>query len=113
MTMMNGADRWHPLSRSQFDNELARWAAAAGISDRIGDTSGRGQKAWIHVEADGRVHRLNADTTYLGVRDYLGMLAATPDLEWHVVENRNGRRNKIAFGSELRRISGFFLYVVD
>jgi hypothetical protein len=110
---MDKIDRWHPLSRSQFDAELARWVAAAGSSDRIGDTSGRGQKAWIHVEADGRVYRLNADSTYFGVRDYLGMLAATPGLEWHVVENRNGRRNKIAFGERRRQIPGFYLYVVD
>lgn len=113
MGEMNQVDRWQPLSRSQFDAELARWVAEAGISDRIGDTSGRGQKAWIHVEADGRVHRLNADSTYHGVRDYLRMLAATPGLEWHIVENRNGRRNKIAFGERRRELSGFCLYVVD
>lgn len=61
----------------------------------------------------GLLCNLDADSTSLGVRDYIGMPAATPGLEWHVVENRNGTRNKIAFGERRRELPGFYLYVVD
>lgn len=105
------ADR--PLTRRRLDAALKEWLERARDGEWIGDRDGRGQRAWIHIRDGRRTYFLNADTRRDGVQEYVGMLALNPGTEWAIVANRNGRMNKVGFGSSGRTITGFYLYVQD
>ena len=109
---MQRVGREDAITRERFDAALRAWVEQAQPGEWIGDRQGRGQAAWIFVRDLGKYYHLNADSNREGVREYVGMLAVDPELAWTIVPNRNGKPNKVAFGSEQRTISGFFFYVV-
>lgn len=100
------------ITRAEFDSALLAWLDEAKPGEWVGDRGGRGQAPWIFVRDLGRVFHLNADSNREGVREYLGMLATSPNLQWTVVLNSKGTLNKVAFGLDQRTIAGFYLYVV-
>ena len=57
-----------------------------------------------------RIFNLNSDTKSTAVEKYLNEFC---DEDWVIVENRNGRKNKVAFGEQEKNetIIGFYLYV--
>jgi hypothetical protein len=100
-----------PINRREFELSLQEWASRAAPHDTIGDTSGRGQTAWIHVQSEGNLYYLNADSKKAAVNQYLGLLAIEPELAWTIVANRLGRPNKVAFGRSGTVIPGFYFYI--
>ncbi len=112
MGMIRRIRKDEAITRAEFDSALKAWFDGANPGEWVGDRGGRGQAPWIFVRDLGRVFHLNADSNREGVREYLGMLTTSPNLEWTVVLNRNGTPNKVAFGPDQRTISGFYLYVV-
>jgi hypothetical protein len=110
-TMLRKVSKEQPIDRHEFERLLQDWIAHAGPHATIGDTSGRCQTAWIHVQSDGNLYYLNADSTKAAVDQYVGLLAIDPELPWTIVTNQRGRRNKVAFGRSGTVIPGFYFYV--
>jgi hypothetical protein len=108
---MERRQRSEPLTRGELDTALADWARAFPREATIGPVGDYGGKAWLHVRDQGRPFHLNVDTRREGVLEYLAMLEADPQLEWHVVPNARGALNKAAFGPQQRTIPGFYLYL--
>lgn len=109
---MQRIGRQDAITREQFDSTLREWLETAQAGEWIGDRQGRGQAPWVFVRVLGRLYHLNADSNREGVREYVGMLAVDSELAWTIVPNQKGRQNKVAFGSEQRKIPRFFFYVV-
>ncbi|WLT40550.1 hypothetical protein NON20_25495 (plasmid) [Synechocystis sp. B12] len=98
-------------SKSDFNKALSQWYDKTD-EVTIGDTS-YSQASWIFIKLEMYDFYLNADTKRIGVFDYLQMLKQyEQDLPWHIVENaRNSKINKVVFGDDFNRISGFYLYI--
>lgn len=107
---MDRVSKDRPISRAEFEARLSAWLAVTGGGDTVGDTSKRGQTAWVYVRDGGSIYYLNADSTHYAVRDYAGLLAVEPKLEWHVVANAKGRLNKVAFGKKKLKLREFYFY---
>lgn len=99
------------VARADFESLLRNWARTAGAFETVGKVDGYGQRPWLFVRHLERLYHLNADSRRKGVLDYLGLLAADPDVEWRVVPNRRGNLNKVAFGADERVIPKFYLYL--
>lgn len=99
------------MSREVFHAQLREWFAATAPVDTVGDAKGYKGKPWVWIKHFGNRYHLNADTTYPGVAEYLGLLAEHgEEIRWSVVENVRGARNKVAFGPDQTIISGFYMY---
>ena len=99
------------LTRTEFDQILRRW-----FSDSDAEIIGQPHDAnpIYLIEDENRVFKLSQDTKRYGIKSYLDLLDQYNDqLEWSIVENANGRRNKAAFGPEKVVIPGFYLYWID
>ena len=94
----------------EFNELLLNWYKTSNeqstkiSSERVGVTP------WIHISLGENIFRLNSDTTRSAVHYYLTKHIHS---EWVLVENRNGRKNKVAFGNETNNesIVGFYLYL--
>lgn len=74
---MDRVSKNRPISRAEFEARLSTWLAAAGGGDTIGDTSTRGQTAWVCVRDGGSIYYLNADNTHDAVRPPASQSAVT------------------------------------
>ena len=80
----------------------------------IGDESLQGRTPWIYVRESSQLFRLHSDTNRLGVKSYLGQVESNGDgILWTIVMNQRGKKNAVAFGQDLVRIKGFYLYLCD
>jgi len=104
---------YNPVSRDIFHTILREWLQRAERDTTIGDVGNYGGRGWLYVRHDGHVFRLHADANESGVAEYLSRLDDDPNLQWTVVENRRGRRNKVVFGIGNVPIPGFYLYLDD
>lgn len=101
------------VSRLQLNEMLQRWIHETN-EKQIGDESVQGRSPWVYIKEGGRVFRLHADTKRAGVREYLRMAEDhDSEAEWHIFRNRRGRMNSVAFGPELIRPEGFYLYLCE
>ena len=112
--MMEKVRRADALTVNEFNARLVEFGRDAGPDDTVGDGKTYGGNAWIWVRRLGRWYHLNADSTGDGVAGYLGLWFQHGDsLQWTIVANERGKKNKVAFGPELREIPGFYLYRED
>lgn len=96
------------LARPEFHRALADFLQSGKAT--IGDAS-FGQTAWVWVKHQGNRYHLNADSTAAGVAAYLSLVETLgEDLQWSVVENARGRKNRAGFGPDEAVVEGFYLY---
>jgi hypothetical protein len=84
----------HFRTRDEFVAALRRWLETTD-EETIGDTERFARAPWISFESSAGIVDLNADTNRRAVERMLGHSAA--DVSWHVIENRRGKINKVAF----------------
>jgi hypothetical protein len=112
--MIEQVRREHALSLNAFNAVLARFGNWADADAMIGGSPKAGNQPWLWVDRDGTRYYLNADTKGDGVAAYLALLARHgPALTWSIVANNRGKMNKVAFGPDRVKISGFYLYRAD
>ncbi len=101
-------------SKQDFARLLGLWLEHEDRETVIGPPGTYGGKALVHVQlGDDRFH-LNGDSRDAGVRGYLDLVRQQgADLLWHVVANKVGKVNKVAFGAPAEPISYFYLYAYD
>ena len=98
------------ISIPEFNNLLRDWYLNSNEKNIKISSEIIGVKAWVHVKQGQDVFRLNSDTKRTSVKKYLDKYSAS---DWILVSNRNGKKNKVAFGDEqnYKVISGFYLYL--
>lgn len=100
--------RGDAIEAYDFTFLLEKWYN--NTNERIGriSTVEFGNQAWIHVIYENNTYHLNADTKREAVKKYLDDCKS---LNWNLIDNRRGKRNKVAFGAEEITIAGFYLYL--
>jgi hypothetical protein len=112
MHHMERNSRSEPIRQDEFHRALGEWFEGAEPAHTIGDTSQRGQTAWVWIRHLGHRYYLNADTRYDCVGEYLALLKENGGkLEWRVGPNLTTRReNKTLFGRDQRQLDCMYLY---
>lgn len=111
--MMEAVSRTEALTVSAFHASLREFVEESYDNGdaTVGDTAGRGQKAWVWVKRLGHRYYLNADTKVGGVAEYLALVDQYgDDISWEVVPNRDSVVNKVAFGPDRRVIPSLYFY---
>ena len=98
------------ISIPEFNKLLEDWYLNSDATDSKVSSEEVGVTPWIHIKDGGRIFNLNSDTKRTAVKKYLNEFC---DENWVIVENRNGKKNKVAFGEQEKNetITGFYLYV--
>ncbi len=101
------------VSKRQLHNMLQQWLRETD-EKQIGDEAVQGRSPWVFIKECGQIFRLHADTKRSGVKEYL-QIAEDHErmIEWRIVRNQRGRMNSVAFGPDLIRPRGFYLYLCD
>jgi hypothetical protein len=68
-----------------------------------------GKTPLLWVKLSNKLYYLNSDTKYSGVKEFL----FNKDEQWQIIENRNGRRNKVTNKDDSKGIKGFYFYLKD
>jgi hypothetical protein len=103
------ADRAHALTKSEFHAQLRNWLSGTA-EPTVGDPKGKGGK--LYVRDGGSLFHLNPDTGRSGVEAYLALVDLYgDDLLWTAVASESGRKTAVAYGPDVVRVSGFYLYV--
>tara|TARA_B110000285_G_scaffold91732_1_gene105067 strand:- start:776 stop:1117 length:342 start_codon:yes stop_codon:yes gene_type:complete len=107
---INRVIKANAISIHEFNKLLADWYLNSDETDIKISSEEVGVTPWIHIKDGGRIFNLNSDTKRTAVKKYLDEFC---DEDWVIVENRNGRKNKVAFGEQEKNetIKGFYLYV--
>lgn len=101
------------VSRHLLNEMLQQWLRETD-EKQIGDESVQGRSPWVYIKEGGRVFRVHADTKRSGVKEYLQIVKDhEPEAVWHIVRNQRGRMNSVAFGPELIKPRGFYLYLCE
>ena len=105
-------DKKKLLNRRSFEKWLMVWYRKTDDST-IGDFENYGQQALLWVKDKSKKYKLNADTKRDAVKIYLNMLDQSGGfLKWTIAPNAKGRMNKVVFGDEKTKISGFYMYLI-
>jgi hypothetical protein len=105
------ASKLQPLSKAEFHKRLREWVENTNEA-RVGDPDDDNRQPCAYVSDGGNVFRLHSDTQRDGVKEYLALVSKHgDDLEWSIVQNRDGKMNKLAYGPTKKRLSYFYLYL--
>ena len=90
---------------------LATWLERTD-APTVGDIGSFGGKPWIHAQIGDRQVVVNADTTRAAVQQ---VVTAWRDgaRDWRVVENANGRVNKLLPWPDRKPLPGWYAYVTE
>jgi len=107
---INQVTKADAISILEFNQLLANWYYNSDATDIKISSEEVGVTPWIHIKDGGRIFNLNSDTKRTAVNKYLNGFCYK---DWVIVENRNGKKNKVAFGEQKKNetIIGFYLYV--
>lgn len=98
-------------SKADFANVLQRWLDDPDRETVIGQPGSFGGRALILVHIGDERFHLNGDTRDVGVGEYLELVKRSgAEMSWHVIANKAGKVNKVAFGDPPAPIPYFYLY---
>lgn len=101
------------ISKTEFHNQLRHWLTTGEYCIGPEELNYK-RTGWVFVRDGNSLYQLNADTKRPAVEEYVQYLDLLgDDVEWHVVENRNGNLTAVAYGPEPRRNPAFYLYFVE
>ena len=108
--MLRQNTRESALRREEFHEVLQAWLDDS-FDDCIGDPRSHAGLAWIWVRHAGGHFYLNADSTRIGIRQYLHVVEENHgDPDWALQGSVPGIRDRVAVGDSHQVIEGFEFY---
>ena len=104
-------EKSYPLTDKQTLYNILKWWRIISKADTIGDLKkASGHTAQIHIKLESNLYHINADTNKEGVGSFLKNKEKTN--KWSLIENENGRVNKVTNDPNKDPIKGLYIYKI-
>ena len=104
-------EKSYPLTDKQTLYNILKWWRIISKADTIGDLKkASGHTAQIHIKLGSNLYHLNADTNKEGVGSFLKN--KEKNNKWSLIENENGRVNKVTNDPIKDPIKGLYIYKI-
>ena len=104
-------EKSYPLTDNQTLYNILKWWRIISKADTIGDLKkASGHTAQIHIKLGSNLYHLNADTNKEGVGSFLKN--KEKNNKWSLIENENGRVNKVTNDPNKDPIKGLYIYKI-
>ena len=104
-------EKSYPLTDKQTLYNILKWWKILSKKDTIGDPKkASGNTAQIHIKLGSNLYHINADTNKEGVGSFLKN--KENNNKWSLIENENGRVNKVTNDPNKDPIKGLYIYKI-
>ena len=104
-------EKSYPLTDKQTLYNILKWWRIISKADTIGDLKkASGHTAQIHIKLGSNLYHINADTNKEGVGAFLKN--KEKNNKWSLIENENGRVNKVTNDPNKDLIKGLYIYKI-
>ena len=104
-------EKSYPLTDKETLYNILKWWRIISKADTIGDLKkASGHTAQIHIKLGSNLYHINADTNKEGVGSFLKN--KEKNNKWSLIENENGRVNKVTNDPNKDPIKGLYIYKI-
>lgn len=119
-SFISSAESFHSIERNKtisaigypiFLETLGNWLNATDEETISNGGTEVGVNGWLYCKYNNHILRLNSDTTRAGVSEFLEQVNSKSNSGLYVINNRDGRFNKIVPEVTKKPIEGFYFYL--